>query len=324
MQIDVRDVLPSVHVPTLVLHVEGDRLMPVEAGQADWPTASPGRASSHSRASTTPSGRGLRRRLVEEIERFVTGAVHRAEPNRVLTSVLFTDIVASTDACGGARRPCLARGARAPRRARRPRRLRARRAGRQAHRRWSAVGVRRPGDGDALRRGAARGSRGARHRAAERHPHRRVRGDRRGPRRPGRPHRGSCRRARGAGRDRRLLNRQGARRRLGHAVHRPRRARAEGRSGLLAPLRPGRGAHAERSSSTGRRGTCAAQTASPSPSRAGCRGRCASPGSSRAAGAPRRRRRSEFKADGSRVVLRLQSPLPHLSLWALESPLEPA
>lgn len=33
VQIDVRDVLPSVHVPTLVLHVDGDRSMPVEAGR---------------------------------------------------------------------------------------------------------------------------------------------------------------------------------------------------------------------------------------------------------------------------------------------------
>ena len=31
------------------------------------------------------------------MERFVTGSVHRAEPDRVLTSVLFTDIVASTE-----------------------------------------------------------------------------------------------------------------------------------------------------------------------------------------------------------------------------------
>jgi pimeloyl-ACP methyl ester carboxylesterase len=32
-KIDVRDVLSSVHVPTLVLHVEGDRPLPIEAGQ---------------------------------------------------------------------------------------------------------------------------------------------------------------------------------------------------------------------------------------------------------------------------------------------------
>src|SRR6202007_1742334 len=33
MQIDVRDVLSSVHVPTLVLHLEGDRAVPVESGE---------------------------------------------------------------------------------------------------------------------------------------------------------------------------------------------------------------------------------------------------------------------------------------------------
>jgi len=33
---------------------------------------------------------------VDEVERFVTGMVRRAEPNRVLASVLFTDIVGST------------------------------------------------------------------------------------------------------------------------------------------------------------------------------------------------------------------------------------
>ena len=94
-QIDVRDVLPSVHVPTLVLHVEGDRAMPVEAGQllAD---GIPG-----ARFVTFPGidhafWLGDRRGIVDEIERFVTGAVHHAEPNRVLASVLFTDIVAST------------------------------------------------------------------------------------------------------------------------------------------------------------------------------------------------------------------------------------
>ena len=33
LQIDVRDVLESVHVPTLVLHVEGEHVIPVEAGR---------------------------------------------------------------------------------------------------------------------------------------------------------------------------------------------------------------------------------------------------------------------------------------------------
>ena len=32
LQIDVREILPSIHAPTLVLHFEGDRVIPVEAG----------------------------------------------------------------------------------------------------------------------------------------------------------------------------------------------------------------------------------------------------------------------------------------------------
>ena len=134
--------------------------------------------------------------IVDEIERFVTGAVHRAEPDRVLATVLFTDIVGSTSARRSWATGAGARCSSATTRSSTGRR-RARRAGRQAHRRRGAVGLRRPGDGDALRRGAARRGARARHRAAGRHPHRRVRGDRRGPRRPGRPHRRSGRRAGG-------------------------------------------------------------------------------------------------------------------------------
>ena len=92
-QIDIRDVLASVRVPTLVLHVDGDRVVPVEAGEQ--------------LADGIPGARLVRfpgidhnfwliEGLVDEIERFLTGAVQPAEPNRVLASVLFTDIVAST------------------------------------------------------------------------------------------------------------------------------------------------------------------------------------------------------------------------------------
>lgn len=97
-KVDVRDVLASVHVPTLVLHVEGDTLFPVEAGRllADGipgarfvPLPGIDHAFWWGPSDTTEA-------IVEEIERFVTGAVQRAEPNRVLASVLFTDIVGST------------------------------------------------------------------------------------------------------------------------------------------------------------------------------------------------------------------------------------
>ena len=101
-QIDIRDVLPSVRVPTLVLHVDGDRVVPVEAGQ-QLADGIPG-----ARFVSFPgidhmfwAVDGLADGLVEEIERFVTGTVSRAQPNRVLTTVLFTDIVASTKRAAG-------------------------------------------------------------------------------------------------------------------------------------------------------------------------------------------------------------------------------
>jgi class 3 adenylate cyclase/pimeloyl-ACP methyl ester carboxylesterase len=91
--IDIRDVLPSVRVPTLVLHVEGDNVVPVEAGQQlsdGIPGARLVRLPGIDHAFWLVDG------LIEEIERFVTGAVQHVDPNRVLASVLFTDIVAST------------------------------------------------------------------------------------------------------------------------------------------------------------------------------------------------------------------------------------
>jgi class 3 adenylate cyclase len=93
VQIDIRDLLPSVAVPTLVLHVEGDRVVLVEAGErlAD---GIPG--ARFVRLPGIDHNPWLVDGLLDEIERFVTGAVHHAEPDRVLASVLFTDIVAST------------------------------------------------------------------------------------------------------------------------------------------------------------------------------------------------------------------------------------
>jgi class 3 adenylate cyclase/pimeloyl-ACP methyl ester carboxylesterase len=93
VQIDIRSVLPSLSVPTLVLHVDGDLVVPVEAGQKlaeGIPGARFVRFPGGDHAFYLVDG------LVDEIERFVTGTVKRAEPSRVLASVLFTDIVGST------------------------------------------------------------------------------------------------------------------------------------------------------------------------------------------------------------------------------------
>jgi pimeloyl-ACP methyl ester carboxylesterase/class 3 adenylate cyclase len=96
LEIDVRDILPSIQVPALVLHLDGDRAMPVEAAQL-MADGIPG-----ARLVTFPGidhlfWIGDFEPLADEMERFVTGSIHRQEPDRVLTSVLFTDIVASTE-----------------------------------------------------------------------------------------------------------------------------------------------------------------------------------------------------------------------------------
>lgn len=96
-QIDIRDMLPSVRVPTLVIHVKDDRVIPYEGGQGlaeGIPGARLVTFQGIDHAYWVVDG------LIDEIERFVTGAVSRTEPNRVLTSVLFTDIVGSTTRAG--------------------------------------------------------------------------------------------------------------------------------------------------------------------------------------------------------------------------------
>lgn len=94
-QIDIREVLPSVGVPTLVLHVDDDRVVPVEAGQRLAEGIPGARFVTHA-SSDHAIWLGDFDPIVDEIERFLTGAVRHATPNRVLASVPFTDIVAST------------------------------------------------------------------------------------------------------------------------------------------------------------------------------------------------------------------------------------
>jgi class 3 adenylate cyclase len=95
--IDARAILPGIRVPTLVIHRVGDSAVNVDAGRylaAHIPGARyvelPG--SSH----VPLYERDVADRIVEEIEEFLTGSRHQAEPNRVLATVLFTDIVDST------------------------------------------------------------------------------------------------------------------------------------------------------------------------------------------------------------------------------------
>ncbi|MBM2824112.1 MAG: Adenylyl cyclase [Thermoleophilia bacterium] len=92
---DVREVLPSVQCPTLVLHRTGDLDCPVEGGRY--------------MAERIPGARFVELpgdvhvpwvdmdSMLDEVEEFLTGARPTPTTSRVLATILFTDIVGSTD-----------------------------------------------------------------------------------------------------------------------------------------------------------------------------------------------------------------------------------
>ena len=96
-QIDISDILSSIRVPTLVIHCTGDRVTVVKNG--------------HFLAEHIPGARLLElpcddhfffiheqtaAKSGDAIEEFLTGSIAEAEIDRVLATVLFTDIVGST------------------------------------------------------------------------------------------------------------------------------------------------------------------------------------------------------------------------------------
>jgi class 3 adenylate cyclase len=96
LDIDVRGILPTINVPTLVLHRRGDRVVNRRAGKelaAEIP---------HARYVELPGidhvpWAGDPEAVLGEIEEFLTGARSVPEPDRVLATVMFTDIVGSTE-----------------------------------------------------------------------------------------------------------------------------------------------------------------------------------------------------------------------------------
>ena len=93
--IDVRDVLPVISAPTLVLHVRGDPYIRPGHGQylaehIPGATLLEIDGTDHMPASDTVEA------LVDAIEEFLTGHKPRAVSRRALMSVAFTDIVDST------------------------------------------------------------------------------------------------------------------------------------------------------------------------------------------------------------------------------------
>jgi class 3 adenylate cyclase len=96
MEIDVRHVLPVVRVPTLILHSINDRVIDVEASRY-MATRIPGaKLIELDGVDHIPWG-GDSEQIVDAIEEFLTGARRGSEQDRVLATVLFTDIVGATE-----------------------------------------------------------------------------------------------------------------------------------------------------------------------------------------------------------------------------------
>jgi pimeloyl-ACP methyl ester carboxylesterase len=94
--IDARHVLDAIRVPTLVLHRRDDQAFKVEQGRYIAERVPGAKYVELPGADHIPMA-GDTDRLVDEIEEFLTGVRHGAEHNRVLATVLFTDVVKSTE-----------------------------------------------------------------------------------------------------------------------------------------------------------------------------------------------------------------------------------
>lgn len=94
--IDVREALPAIHVPTLVIHRSGDAATPVEGGRYIADHIDGARLLELDEDDHFP-WMGDAEQILVAIEEFVTGHRSGAVSNQVLASMLFTDIVSSTE-----------------------------------------------------------------------------------------------------------------------------------------------------------------------------------------------------------------------------------
>jgi len=94
-EIDVRDVLPAIRVPTLILHNVNEQTIPVESGR-HLARHIPGAKYVELPGVDHLPFVGNADAILDEIEDFLTGTRRGVEPDRVLATVLFTDIVDAT------------------------------------------------------------------------------------------------------------------------------------------------------------------------------------------------------------------------------------
>jgi class 3 adenylate cyclase len=94
-EFDVRDVLPSIRVPTLVMHRKDDSFIKVDHSRY-IASRIPGARYVELEGGDNMFSLGDAEAVLGEIEEFLTGTRHEHEPDRMLATVLFTDICDST------------------------------------------------------------------------------------------------------------------------------------------------------------------------------------------------------------------------------------
>jgi class 3 adenylate cyclase len=97
--IDARPILPTIHLPTLIFHRVGDKTVPVEQGRylAEHIAGAKYVELPGEDHLLQAFDQDVLDRLIDEVEEFITGERHRPEPDRVLATVMFTDVVGSTE-----------------------------------------------------------------------------------------------------------------------------------------------------------------------------------------------------------------------------------
>ena len=94
--IDVRHVLPAIRVPTLLLHAVGDPQVPVSASRY-MAQRIPGAVYVELPGVDHAPWVGDSEAILNEIQRFLVAAQQPVEADRVLATVMFSDIVGSTE-----------------------------------------------------------------------------------------------------------------------------------------------------------------------------------------------------------------------------------
>ena len=95
MQIDVREILGTIRVPTLILHRRDDPVVDVNQSRYMAERISTARYVELEGVDQIPFV-GDAEAILREVEAFVKGVHDSAEPDRMLATVFFTDIVDST------------------------------------------------------------------------------------------------------------------------------------------------------------------------------------------------------------------------------------